>query len=193
MKKSIAIVGLLASAPLWAAEGLSYNSVDLDWIASADVEAAGASDDGDGFGISGVFSFSDMLFVTGEYRDVGYDVIGDLTELSLGVGAHSNAYTGAIDLYGVLSYENLEALGGDEDGFGIEIGARTMLMDNLDGFISYEYADLSDVDGGFFNIGGSYALTPNWAAVVEYKTGDYDVTGGEIERDDLSLSARYNF
>ena len=104
MKKSIALVGLLACTPLWAAEGLSYNYVDLDWIASADSDVGNASDDGDGFGIAGVFSFSDLLYVSGEYRDLEYDAGGELQELSLGVGVHSNAYTGGIDVFGELSF-----------------------------------------------------------------------------------------
>lgn len=200
MKKTIAIVGLLASAPLWAAEGLSYNYLQVDYVADSELDVTlpgvgSGSTDGDGFVLGGVFSINETFYVLADYSDIGYDGSLDLEEISVGVGGHSNAFTGAIDVFGNLTYENIDIGGvGDDDGFGAEIGARALLMDALDGYISYKYGSIGDVDSNFFKLGGSYALTPNWAVVAEYRTGDYeDDSNAELDRDDLRIGARYNF
>ncbi|GEM_PF-3461221 len=193
MKKSIAIVGLLACAPVWAAEGLSYNYVQANWIADSELDGT-VSTDGDGFDVGGVFSFSDTFYVLGEYKDLSYDG-GDLEETSVGVGAHSNTFTGGIDVFGNLTFENVDAGAlGDDSGFGIEVGARTALGASADGYISYEYDDVGDLEGNFFKIGGSFAFNPNWAITGEYLTGDYENDNvGESDRDDLRVGVRYNF
>lgn len=199
MKKSIAIVGLLACSPLWAAEGLSYNHVDLSWIADTELDGAG-SVDGDGFDLGGVFSINETFYVLGNYEDVTYDgSVSDLdvTSISVGVGAHSNAFTGGVDIFGNLTYENLEfdfgpGIGSaDDNGFGLEVGARMPLGTNADAFVSYEYNDIDDFEVNFFKLGGQYALTPNWGITAEYRTGEYD--DANLDRDDLRLGARYNF
>ncbi len=197
MKKTIAIVGLLACSPLWAAEGLSYNHVQLDWVADTELDSGG-SIDGDGFDLRGVFSVNEMFYVLGNYEDVSYDGAGgdlDITTISAGVGVHSNQMTGGIDLFGNLTFEDLEfAIGGfnaDGNGFGLEVGAGMPLGTAAEAFISYQYKDVDDLGVNFFKLGGSYAFTPNWGVTAEYRTGEYD--DADIDRDDFRIGARYSF
>lgn len=196
MKKSLLFGALLALPLAASAEGLSYNYVQLDWVADTELENGG-SVDGDGFDLGGVFSFNENFYVLGNYEDVTYDGNGgdlEVTTLSLGVGGHSNTYTGAIDIFGNLTFEDLEleigGLSGDDSGLGVEIGARTALGANADGYISYKFTDIDDAESDFFKLGGNYMFTPNWAITAEYRTGEYD---GFADRDDLRVGVRYNF
>ena len=195
MKKSILLAALLALPLSAAAEGLSYNYVQLDWIGDSELDGGGSSADGDGFDLSGVFSIADTVYILGSYQDLSYDGGGDLEEISLGVGIHSSQFTGAIDVFGNLTYENIDGAGiGDDNGFGLEIGARTALADAIDGYISYDFSSVGDIDGSFFKIGAAWAFNPNWAVTGEYLTGDYDGKGNAgADRDDLSIGLRYNF
>jgi hypothetical protein len=193
MKKSVLLGALLALPFAAAAEGLSYNYVQLDWIADTELEAGGGSADGDGYNLGGVFSINETFYLMGDYEDLGFDGGLDLQTISVGVGVHSNAFTGGVDVFGNLTYEDVELGGLDDNGFGLEVGVRSALGEGLDGYISYDYSDVGDLEGGFFKIGANWAFNPNWSVVGEYLTGDYDVPGGSIDRDDLTLGLRYNF
>ncbi|MDX1498204.1 MAG: hypothetical protein R3352_11655, partial [Salinisphaeraceae bacterium] len=172
MKKSLLIGALLALPFTASAEGLSYNYVQLDWIASSDVEIEGpgfeADGDGEGFALEGVFSFTDTFFVEASYADSEVDIDGGPTvegdTITLGVGAHTNQFTGAVDLFGVVSYIDVE----DDDGFGLEIGARTMVKPAIEAFISYAIADFDEGDFDGFSIGGLYTFMPQWSVGLEY-------------------------
>ncbi len=198
MKKSIAIIGLMACAPLVSAEGLSYNYAQVNWIADSELESGG-SVDGDGFDIGGVFSINEMLYIVGEFKDLSYDGGLEVQEISAGVGAHNNQFTGAIDVFGNLTIESIElsipGANSDDEGFGLEIGARTALTPELDGYISFDYSDVGDTSGSFFKLGGSWAFNPNWAVVAEYSTGEYedDKNNVELDRNDMRIGARFNF
>lgn len=203
MKKMV-LFGALLALPLAAtAEGLSYNHVDVNWVADTELDFSGlGSVDGDGFSLDGVFSVSDMVYILGGYEDLTYDGNGgdlDLTNIRAGVGAHSNAYTGGVDIFGNLTYEDIELEvpgdSADDSGFGLEIGARMPLGTAADAYVSYQYQDIGDLEGNFFRLGGAYNFMPNWAAIAEYKTGEYEVDGLNIDldRDDLRIGVRYNF
>lgn len=203
MKYRVLLAALLA-APLAAfAEGLSYNYVQLDWMASGDAEAEGpgfnTDGDADGLSLGGVFSFSDMLFVTASYADVDVDLDSggsvDGQALSVGIGAHSNQFTGNIDLFGVLSYNDVELGSNDDSGFGIEIGARTMFTDQIEGFISFHTSDLGDGETEGFSLGGLYALNPMWSIGLEYQSGETEFEFGstefEVENNAWLIGLRY--
>lgn len=196
MKKSVLLGALLALPFAAAADGLSYNYIQLDWVADTELDGGGGSVDGDGFDISGVFSINESVYLLGNYEDVSYDGAGadlDLQSIGFGIGVHSNAYTGGIDVFGNLTYENIELevpglFKADGNGFGLEIGARTALGASAEGYISYEYNDIDDGEANFFKLGGNFAINPNWAITAEYRTGDYE----DLDRDDLRIGLRYN-
>lgn len=203
MKYCVLLAALLA-APLAAfAEGLSYNYVQLNWMASGDVEAEGpgfnVDGDADGLSLGGVFSFSDMLFVTASYADINVDLDGggdaDGKALSVGLGAHSNAFTGSVDLFGVVSYNDVESGPNDDSGFGIELGARTMFTEQIEGFISFHSADLGDGELEGFSLGGLYSLNPMWSIGLEYQSGETEFEFGstefEVENNAWLIGLRY--
>lgn len=198
MKKSVLLGALLALPFAAAAEGLSYNYAELNWVADTELETNGGSADGDGFDLGGVFSINENLYILGNYEDVTYDGNGgdlDLTTIAVGVGFHSNTYTGSIDVFGNLTFEDLEldvaGFSADGNGFGLEIGARTELAENLDGFIAYQYKDVDDLEVNYFSIGGTWSFNPNWGVALEYRTGEYKEA--DLDRDDIRLGLRYNF
>lgn len=199
MKKSIVIVGLMVSGAAWAAEGPSYNHVQLDFVADSELDVTipglgSGSTDGDGFDLSGVFSVSETWFVKGGFESLSYDGGGDLDLLNVGVGAHSSAFTGALDVFGVLSYEDIDGgSGAEDDGFGLEVGGVLPLSPAIDIAASYQFISYDDFDGDLFRVGGGYALTPQWSVRVDYLTGEYEDGPVELERDDLSVGVRYRF
>ncbi|MGB1580348.1 MAG: hypothetical protein ACPHER_02435 [Nevskiales bacterium] len=199
MKKTVLLTALLALPVAGWAEGLSYNHVQVDWIANSDLDAnvpgtGSGETDGDGFGLSALLSVSEVFYLVGNYQDTDYDDGGlAIEEISLGVGAHNNTYTGAIDVFGNITFENIDVDGaGDDNGFGFEIGARTVLSGALDGFISYDYDDVGDLEGNFFRAGVSWAFNPQWSVAGQYSTGEYEGDGFDLDRDELSIGLRYH-
>lgn len=205
MKNRFLWLTLLAFPLAATAEGLSYNYVQLDWLANGDVEASGpgfnVDGDADGLSLEGVFSFSDMLFVKGGYADIDVDLdngaSADGQMLALGVGAHTNRFTGGVDLYGVVSYLDVESGPDDDSGFGVEIGARTLVSDQIEAYISFSTADIGDGETEGFSLGGLYTFAPNWSIGVEYQSGETEFESGpvesEVETDAWLLGIRYDF
>lgn len=204
MKNRVLLAALLAFPLSAAAEGLSYNYMQLDLIADGDVEAEGpglnSSGDADGFSLEGVFSFSDMLFIKGAYTDLNVDLdngaSADGQAINVGIGAHSNQFTGGVDLYGVVSYADVESGSNDDNGFGIELGARTMVTEQIEAFISFDIADIGDGESEGFSLGGLYAVNPNWSVGVEFQSGETEFGSGvnesEVESDLWIVGLRYS-
>ena len=182
LRKSWAVALLMIPLSAFAAEGPSYNYVGADWF-TGDIDAPGDEVDFDGFDVEGSFAFAETLFVKARYADGSLDddrIDGDSEEISVGIGAHTNQWTGGVDLFGVLSYEraeiDLDVPGGsfsaDDDGFGVEVGLRSMVTEALELNGAVKYVDIGDTDGTGFEIGGVYSFTPAIAIVGAYLDGE---------------------
>ncbi|MGH8530694.1 MAG: outer membrane beta-barrel protein [Nevskiales bacterium] len=184
--KSWAVALLLLPLSALAAEGLSYNYVEADYF-QGDIDVPGGEVDFDGFALEGSFGFNEMFYVTGQYADASIDetgVDGDSEGISLGIGGHTSQWTGGVDLFGVLSYERAEVdisvtSGGitrsfkaDDDGFGVEVGLRSLVTAALELNGSVKYVDVGDADGTGFEIGAVYSFTPTIAALAAYQDGE---------------------
>lgn len=82
--------------------------------------------------------------------------------------------------------------GGSTDGFGVQLGIRAIVWDNLEANASYRYREYGDDDGNLvtddkvYGVGATYSFG-NWAAVLNYDVFDF------FDLDEWSLGVRYTF
>ncbi len=157
-----------ALSPAFASD-LSYNFVEIGYVdAELDDDLAGFSFDGDGFRIGGSFEVGENWFVAAGYSTLGFDFGIDLDQIAVGGGYHTGI-SDRTDFFATLSYLQAEVSAGgfgsvDEDGYGIAVGIRSMLTDNVELNGSIGYSDLGDgADGTAFNAGALYSFTDNFA------------------------------
>lgn len=180
---SVASAGAFAAAPAWDFIQGSYVITDFD--------ESDFSYEPDGFAFSGSKLITDDIFITGEYSMQEDDILGidvDLDMLTLGVG-YRYALSNKTDLFGIVSYEDVEisrtGLSDDEDGFGLQAGVRSMILDNLELRGAIKYIDLDEDDDTSVLVSADYFFSPVFAVGVSYETSDDLSTFG--------LNARYNF
>jgi len=159
---------VFAMSPAFAGD-LSYNFIELGYQkADLDDDLAGFSVDGDGFGIGGSFEVGESWFIGVGYSTIGFDFGIDLDQISVGGGYHAGL-SDRTDFFATLSYLSVEVSASgfgsiDEDGYGVAIGVRSMLTDNVELNGSIGYSDLGDgADGTAFNVGALYSFTESFA------------------------------
>jgi len=167
-------------SPAFASD-LSYNFVEIGYVdAELDDGVPGFSFDGDGFGIGGSFEVGENWFVAANYSTLGFDFGIDLDQFSVG-GGYYFGMSERTDLVATLSYLSAEisasGFGSDNaDGYGVSIGVRSMLTDNVELNGSIGYSDLGDgADGTAFSAGALYSFTDNFALGFDIGI-DEDVT-----------------
>lgn len=192
MLRKIGLIAALMVLPAAAfAQGVSYNYGELNYLytdGEVNVGALSGSDSKSAFGLKGSFGFTDMLYGTATYEDKGYGGALD-NYFNLGIGAHSNQFTGGFDLVGELTYEDLD----DQDGFGLLVGLRGEVSPGLELNADVKYRKLSDLDGWDFTVGGVYTIAPNWGVSASYTHSKLEDGALEIEADDWRLGVRYMF
>ena len=179
-RKLLGIALVLVLSPAMA-DGLSYNFIQLGYQkADLDDDLAGISVDGDGYGISGSFEVGENFFIGAGYSALDFDFGVDLDQLSIGGGYHMSL-SDRSDFYATLSYIRAEAsVSGfgsvDDDGYGVSVGIRGLLSDNVELNGSIAYSDLGDgADGTAFGAGALYSFTENFALGFDVSVDD-DVT-----------------
>ena len=179
-RKLLGLALVLALSPAMA-DGLSYNFIQLGYQkADLDDDLAGISVDGDGYGISGSFEVGENFFIGAGYSALDFDFGVDLDQLSIGGGYHMSL-SDRSDFYATLSYIRAEAsVSGfgsvDDDGYGVSVGIRGLLSDNVELNGSIAYSDLGDgADGTAFGAGALYSFTENFALGFDVSVDD-DVT-----------------
>jgi len=175
MYKSIGIISLLALAAPAMADGLSYNYLEGSYQ-RADFDSSSGID-GYRFGIGGSVELGDNAHFFAGYGSTDFDFGIDLNELAVGVGFHTDL-TPTLDFVANLAYLRLDvdvsgSSLGDEDGFGAEIGLRSMLSDRLElaGFV--QYADMGDA-GDDTSLRGEawYSFTESFALGLNVGTAE---------------------
>ena len=180
MKKLLGLVLVLFAFPVFAAD-LNYNFVQAGY---QKVDIDDASEDADGFVVSGSFEVGENVFISAGYSQLEWDEFGisaELDTLSIGVGYHVGI-SDTVDFYGALSAIRADAsVSGfgsvDDDGFGATIGLRGMVGDNVELTGSLGYSDIGDFgDGTVIGGGVLYNFTENFSVglFVEF---DEDATG----------------
>ncbi|BDX05850.1 outer membrane beta-barrel protein [Planctobacterium marinum] len=169
-----------AKSPDWNLVELSYVKAEID---DTDFEP-------DGFALSGSALITENIFLLADYNALSEDVFGvdiDLDTISAGVG-YRYGISATTDFFATLSYEYVDAsaLGESEsdNGYGITVGARSMLTDAFELGGSIAYIDVEE-DDTTFTIDGRYYFTDNFAAGLSYGVAD--------DADFYSVSLRYAF
>ena len=150
MKKHFALAVLLAAAPFAASAGeLSYTFVEAGY-ARTDIDDLG---DGDGFGVNGSLALNDMFHVFGGYSQQQQEESGvevDLDQFRIGLG-YNHAASDRTDILLRVAYERAESdvgivdvgtINGEADGYSLEVGARSMLTENLEVSVMGGYTDV---------------------------------------------------
>jgi hypothetical protein len=153
-----AIAALSLSAPLWAADDLSYNFLDVSFVHTSldDFDV-----DGEGVAIQGSYAFTDRLYGFAGYTGQDFDFDVDISALELGAGLRW-PLSGKVDLLTTASYIRQEAdlpLVGeiDDDALGLGLALRGRVAERLEvsGGINYVNFDQGGDDTSF-SVGGRY-------------------------------------
>ena len=184
---------------------------DID-VFDDDEDAIEDFDDGNGLALRGSFAVSENFFLFGEYSQTESDVTyvsdqvfpipadEDVTQLKAGVGTSLEiadrtdfvgrlGYTdidyGDFDVGGIQNDFDVSDLGDDNsDGFFVDAGVRSQLLENLDGSIGVRYLDIEDVDNTSLIGNLMFELTENWSIDLAVDAGD--------ELSTWSLGARWS-
>ena len=157
--------GLFASAAQAAEVGynyleLGYSQVDLD----------GTSVDFDGGALNGSALLGEQFFIYGGYGAHDSDpgsVDLDVTRLGFGwrhgIGESSDLVINA----NWVNYDiGSSFLGGDIDGYEVELGLRTAHGDRFESLVAIGYEDGNDVDGDVYGrLSGHFKFTQRWGLV----------------------------
>jgi len=177
-----AALSLLAALPLtaFAAEGLSYNYVEGGYVAT-DTD----NGDADGWGINGSGAIAENFHVFGGYSGQETDdrTIGplrldgvDVDQWRFGLG-YNHPVANNTDLLARVAYENYEVDGIDEDqdGYSAEVGVRSALAQNFEGYAMAGYEDGDRFDGDFYGrVGAQVKFNQNWGVSGDVKFSDGD-------------------
>lgn len=191
----------------------NYNYVQADWVDGGDVEGRYGStnvyEDYDGWGLEGELALTPTYFLHGAYSDVGKAFGDDTTLASVGFGLKGPVYPnyGNMDVYGLVTYEDLESDVGDTDGYGLTLGVRWLPgTPDLDleihpsvGYVSYGEVENSDadVDGWRFGIRAIYPITSMIGVSAEWRAHrlENQPPGREfnLDLDEFRLGVRVSF
>lgn len=198
MKRLLAASLLVALSP--AAFAASMGSVDAFYIPKADFEIAGDSDDGDGFGVRGMFNVAPQLALTGEYRTISTDDFNvDYDQFRIGGMYLIQGQSGI----GVEYLNGTIDLGTDVDLTGFMLNGRLAgdvspqlnLYAQLGYLVNGELeagGDTEDVDGLEFTLGGVFNVNKQFGVLVDLRRSDLDVDDTEVLFTDIAIGARIN-
>jgi Ax21 family sulfation-dependent quorum factor len=180
MKRSPFTLALALAAALpfaaSAAEGVSYNYVQGGYVATN-----GDGADADGFGIDGSVAVHPNFHLFGGYANQEIDDTNiDFDQWRVGVGYNLEVSPRA-DLLARVAYEKFDA-GRDffgnrieADGYSVEVGVRSALTTNLEGYALAGYEDYgSNADDFYGRLGAQYKFNPNWGISGDVKIADGD-------------------
>lgn len=176
LKHSLLALTLLAAVPFAAsaAEGLSYNYVEGGYVAT-DTD----SGDADGWGINGSGAIAENFHLFGginSQKTDDFDI--DINHYRLGLG-YNHAIARNTDLLARVAYEKYEIdspfVSSDPDGYSAEVGVRSALTQNFEGYALAGYEDGDQFDGDFYGrVGAQVKFNPRWGVNGEVKFSDGD-------------------
>lgn len=204
MRKAALLVGAAFVWPFAANADISYNYLQGDWIADGEIESGSAEDDYDGWSLEGSAALTPNVFLSGEYNDMSLDDGDDFETMTLGVGLKGSLQPtqGNADVYGMISYEDLEN-GIKADGYGLTAGARWVPTIGIEVNPSIAYVDYGeidgtsvDLDGWRYGVRGLFNLTDQLALNAEWRTNKLELEGGGSSADldlenEIRIGARW--
>lgn len=158
MKRLIITAALLALTTPVLAQTPSYNYLQLSYQElDLDDGGLGIDIDGDGLAGEGSFVIADNWHVFANFSTADFGSGVDLTQINLGAGYHADI-SPTTNFFTNLLWVNAEVDtpfgGADEDGFGLSVGLRSNLNDNVELEGALSYVDLGDGSDGIA-VGGA--------------------------------------
>lgn len=207
---ALAAAVALAAMPFAASAQnlISYDYLQLDIIADGEISESGFSEDVDGFAIEGSALLHPNVFMVGQathgyFDDGGVDA--SLDQFSFGVGGRFGlieSATSALDVYGVLSYENVSFFGASFSGFSLEAGLRWAPTDQFEINASASHVDYgknagAEVDALRYQLRGLFHATENLSVSLDFRFEELEIDFGsgtdDLDFDQIRLGARWNF
>lgn len=196
ISKALFLVGFAAATGNQAIA--QESSISYDFIEVQVAKGEMLDEDFTGYGVEGSFSISDSFFVQGSYAmgetddEFGFgfqsEEIG-VRGFTAGLG-YRMSLSSSTDLVTSINYVGSEAefldLSEDVNGYGIELGLRSMVLSNveLEGMIGY--VDGSDLEGETaFDVNAKFFVTPGIALTLGYTDSD--------ESKGVTAGLRFNF
>ena len=201
--QKIALAVALVAAPFSAFAGGSVDVFYVDQNLEAGAPAS-VKDDGDGFGFRGLAELGHGVSLTGLYQNADLDkknILGldSLSETRIGLSydtVMSNIMVGA-GLETVTIDANNGGPGLSLRGYSTNVHASISPIDNTSVYARLGYTHLDEGDGIEYEVGASYAFTPEVAGFIEYRMAqlETDAFGPKIDLDldTLRVGARYTF
>jgi opacity protein-like surface antigen len=188
MRKYVALGALMTlsvGAPAFAADGFSYNNVEVGY-AQAEI----SSEEGNGFTLAGSAEFGANLFGFTNFIASDYDFGVSTNWFTAGLGFHW-PLNPALDLVTGASLEKIKVkisgVGSDsQSGYGLNAGLRGRVGDRLELTAGVKYADFGQGIDGFTVSGGArYYFTEAFAAGLDISDNEGDSTFGIVLRYDF--------
>lgn len=176
--KPLALAGILAVSPAAVADELSYTFFDFGYVTNSLDEP---DVDGDGFGVRASARFDEWLFATGSYQRPEYDLDLKIETWDIGLGVPWSLREN-LDVYGVLSYVNVEAsipdpaggssrLRASDSGLGVTAGVRWLPLHKLEATAAARFVDLEESETSF-TAGVRYYIAETSALVGDVIASD---------------------
>lgn len=184
MKRSLLALTLLATLPALAlsatasaAEGLSYNYIEGGYSATN----GDGNIDADGFGANASVAVHPNFHLFGGINQQEVDDVNvDIDRWRVGAG-YNLEVSPKVDLIARAAYENVEIASFDLDGYSAEVGVRSPLTANLEGYATVGYEDFGnddgfgEIDGDFYGrLGAQVKFNSNWGISGDVKFADGD-------------------
>ncbi|MGK0224026.1 MAG: opacity protein-like surface antigen [Limisphaerales bacterium] len=181
-KIGLVVLPVTASTTALAEDKLSYDYIQATYI-DTEIDDRNFNVDGDGLGISGSVSLNDNFFVNAGYASQEFDRGVDVDQWSIGLGGHM-PLSSSTDLVGTVSYvdSEVDARFGSihADGYGLGLGVRSRIVDNIELEAGINYVDLGDGgDDTSVAFGGRYYFTEQFSAGAGVQLAD-DVTNWNV-------------
>jgi hypothetical protein len=181
-----------------AAKGPNYTYAEIGYVNTDDDLV-----EGDGFDVNISFGATDLIFLKFGYQRDSLDVgpsgsqVGiDADEFLIGGGAHFKVMD-KLDLYGTLSYVDIEYSGGipvqGDDGYELAAGVRSMVTKKLELHAEAAYRDIdnlenNDDDERIYSVGAVYKFYKKFSAYARI-SGDnrYDSSSDAVDTIGLGI------
>ena len=153
----------------------AYESIDLD------------GPDADVFRLSASYELTPQLNFIAEYAtgDIDNPAGGgdlDFEEVAIGLGYHTEISTSTDFTANIKVIDQDTDLAGDDTGYGVGIGLRHKLIDNIEVNANIDFVDVNDNEDTSLNVGARYYFNDALSAGLNFSTSsdDVDVVSGNI-------------
>jgi len=193
MKTKFLAIAFASLLPFAASADVSYNNIDLSYQFGGKIDFGFGSADTDGLSFKGQYAINDSWFAEFDYYSLGTDPdIDSVDGYSLLAGWHGEMF------FVKGGYENAGATGGDDAGFNIDFGLRTMMSEAMELNAHLGMSDVGDFGTTTnYGVGAVYMFNDNMGVSFNYdlrSVSDFAATPGfDIDTTSYGLGFRYNF